>query len=90
MIVVEKGIDSPQVRRKEEDDLSKSKQRGNVKDQALIRKKAIEDQDILVGKLDNLHNMHEKGLGSRDGCQIWTIVISAVILIILVALIIWV
>ena len=143
------------MRKKEEEDLNKSVQRGKggyssentkedydrkvsaidrdntrfVKDQAQITKSAIEDQDVIVRKLDvAVGNLHEQAtvikeeatlqnkmldnlendlddaglkmgvvmgslsklLKTKDGCQIWTIVILAVILIILVALIIWV
>ena len=143
------------MRKKEEEDLNKSVQRGKggyssentkedydrkvsaidrdntrfVKDQAQITKSVMEDQDVIVRKLDvAVGNLHEQAtvikeeatlqkkmldnlendlddaglkmgvvmgslsklLKTKDGCQIWTIVILAVILIILVALIIWV
>ena len=61
----------------------------------------LKEQDVLLDDLGNeIDNAGDKMnvvmaslsklLKTKDGCQLWTIVILAVVLIILVALIIWV
>jgi predicted RNase H-like nuclease (RuvC/YqgF family) len=68
---------------------------------AKIIKTELEEQNVILGELEtDMDNAGDKMnvvmaslsklLKTKDGCQLWTIVILAVVLIILVALIIWV
>ena len=74
---------------------------GNLHDKATVIKEEAELQNNMLDNLGNdlddagqkmgvVMGSLSKLLKTKDGCQIWTIVILAVILIILVALIIWV
>ena len=74
---------------------------GNLHEKATVIKEEAELQNKMLDNLGNdlddagqkmgvVMGSLSKLLKTKDGCQIWTIVILAVILIILVALIIWV
>ena len=79
---VDKGVDSLLNRANEIKDMTKE-QDGMINELG-------NDMDEAQAKMDFVTAALAKLLRSKDGCQIWTIVILAVILIILVALIIWV
>ena len=79
---VDKGVDSLLNRANEIKDITKE-QDGMINE-------LENDMDEAQAKMDFVTAALSKLLKSKDGCQIWTIVILAVILIILVALIIWV
>ena len=79
---VDKGVDSLLNRANEIKDVTKE-QGGMINEFG-------NDMDEAQAKMDFVTAALAKLLQSKDGCQIWTIVILAVILIILVALIIWV
>ena len=79
---VDKGVDSLLNRANEIKDITKE-QDGMINELG-------NDMDEAQAKMDFVTAALAKLLKSKDGCQIWTIVILAVILIILVALIIWV
>ena len=64
------------------------KEEGELQDKMLDNLKT--DLDDAGDKMGVVMGSLSKLLKTKDGCQIWTIVILAVILIILVALIIWV
>ena len=79
---VDKGVDSLLNRANEIKDITK--------EQDVMINELGNDMDEAQAKMDFVTAALAKLLKSKDGCQIWTIVILAVILIILVALIIWV
>eukprot|EP01038_Epipyxis_sp_PR26KG_P005434 gene5434-7527_t len=60
-----------------------------VKEQNLLLDNLEGDVDAAGDKLDTVQKALEKLLKSKDGCQIWTIVILVGILALLVALVIW-
>ena len=79
---VDKGVDSL---------LNRANEINEVTKQQHIEINDLEnDMNAAQAKMDFVTAALAKLLKSKDGCQVWTIVILAVILIILVALIIWV
>ena len=61
-----------------------------IKEQGQMLNKLDEDMDDAGNKMNFVQAQLSKLLKTKDGCQIWTIVILAIILIILVCLVIWV
>lgn len=61
-----------------------------LKEQDKILDELGTDMDNAGDKMNVVMASLSKLLKTKDGCQLWTIVILAVVLIILVALIIWV
>lgn len=79
---VDKGVDSL---------LNRANEINEVTKQQDVEINDLEnDMNAAQAKMDFVTAALAKLLKSKDGCQVWTIVILAVILIILVALIIWV
>jgi t-SNARE complex subunit (syntaxin) len=60
-----------------------------VKEQQVLLDKLGDEIDENQTKLDVVQAALSKLLGTKDGCQIWTIVILGLVLILLVALVIW-
>lgn len=79
---VDKGVDSLLNRANEINEITKQ--------QDIEINDLENDMNAAQAKMDFVTAALAKLLKSKDGCQVWTIVILAVILIILVALIIWV
>ena len=79
---VDKGVDSLLNRANEINEITKQ--------QDIEINDLENDMNSAQAKMDFVTSALAKLLKSKDGCQVWTIVILAVILIILVALIIWV
>ena len=61
-----------------------------IKEQDKMLTKLGDDMDDAGNKMNFVQAQLSKLLKTKDGCQIWTIVILAIILIILVCLVIWV
>lgn len=60
-----------------------------VKEQTVLLDKLGEEIDESNNKLMVVQGALGKLLNTKDGCQIWTVVILAVVLILLIALVIW-
>lgn len=60
-----------------------------LKEQNVMLDHLEKDMTVASSNMDQVQKMLGKLLKTKDGCQIWTIVVLALILIILVALVIW-
>lgn len=60
-----------------------------VKEQQVLLNKLGDEIDENQTKMDVVQAALGKLLGTKDGCQIWTIVVLGLVLILLVALVIW-
>ena len=60
-----------------------------LKEQNVMLDHLEKDMTVASSNMDQVQKMLGKLLKTKDGCQIWTIVILAIILIVLVALVIW-